>query len=115
MFLLNIIDVAYAMAPPQGGGQQGGPAGLLTSLLPLVLIFVVFYFLLIRPQQKRAKELKQMIENLKKGDKIITSGGVYGVIESVGTNTVTVKIAENVKVKFGKAYVAALRATSDEE
>jgi preprotein translocase subunit YajC len=115
MFLLNIIDVAYAMAPPQGGGQQGGPAGLLTSLLPLVLIFVVFYFLLIRPQQKRAKEHKQMIENLKKGDKIITSGGVYGVIEAVGTNTVTVKIAENVKVKFGKAYVAALRATSDEE
>ena len=116
MFLLNIIDVAYAMAPPAGGGgQQGGPAGLLTSLLPLVLIFVVFYFLLIRPQQKRAKELKQMIENLKKGDKIITSGGVYGVIEAVGANTVTVKIAENVKVKFGKAYVAALRATSDEE
>lgn len=116
MFLLNIIDVAYAMAPPQGGGaQQGGPAGLLTSLLPLILIFVVFYFLLIRPQQKKAKEQKQMIDNLKKGDKIITSGGVYGMIEAVGTNTITVKISENVKVKFGKAYVAALRATSDEE
>jgi preprotein translocase subunit YajC len=56
-----------------------------------------------------------MIDNLKKGDKIITSGGVYGMIEAVGTNTITVKISENVKVKFGKAYVAALRATSDEE
>jgi preprotein translocase subunit YajC len=56
-----------------------------------------------------------MIDNLKKGDKIITSGGMYGVIEAVGANTVTVKIGENVKVKLGKAYVAALRAASDED
>jgi len=100
---------------PQGGAGQGGLAGLITSLVPLVLIFVIFYFLLIRPQQKRAKEHKTMIENLKKGDKIITSGGIYGVIESVGTNTITLKVAENTKVKIGKAYVAALRASSDED
>jgi len=56
-----------------------------------------------------------MIENLKKGDKIITSGGIFGVIEAVGTNTVTIKIGENVKVKLGKAYVASLRAPSDED
>jgi preprotein translocase subunit YajC len=114
--LTDIIDIAYAMGPtPQGAGGQGGAGGLLGSLIPLILIFVVFYFLLIRPQQKRTKEHKSMIENLKKGDKIITSGGIYGIIESVGTNTVTVKIGENVKIKLGKAYVAAMRAASDED
>jgi preprotein translocase subunit YajC len=113
--LVDIIDIAYAMGPTQpGGGGQGG-GSMIASLIPLILIFVIFYFLLIRPQQKRAKEHKKMIDNLKRGDKIITSGGVYGVIESVGTNTVTVKISENVKVKFGKAYVATVRASSDED
>lgn len=112
----NIIDMAYAMGPsPQGGGGQGGAAGLFGSLVPLVLIFVIFYFLLIRPQQKKAKEHKNMIDNLKKGDKIITSGGLYGVIEAVSSNTVTVKVGENVKIKLGKPYVAALRAASDED
>ncbi len=112
----TFYDIAHAMGPaPQGGAGQGGPAGLITSLVPLILIFVIFYFLLIRPQQKRAKEHKTMIDNLKKGDKIITSGGLYGVIESVGTNTITIKVAENTKVKIGKAYVAVLRAASDED
>ncbi|MBI5188567.1 MAG: preprotein translocase subunit YajC [Nitrospirae bacterium] len=109
-----LTDIAYAMgSSPQGGAGQGG--GMIGSLIPLILIFVIFYFLLIRPQQKRAKAHRQMIENLKKGDKVITSGGVYGVIEAVGTNTVTVKIAENVKVKFGKSYIAAVRAPSEED
>ena len=105
------IDIAYAMAP----GQQGNAGGMIGSIVPLVLIFVIFYLLLIRPQQKRTKEHKKMLENLKKGDKVITSGGVYGVIEAVGTNTVTVKISENVKVKLGKAFIAALRPPSDED
>lgn len=113
--LIDFMDIAYAMGPSPQGGGQGGAGGLLGSLVPLVLIFVIFYFLLIRPQQKKAKEHKNMINNLKKGDKIITSGGLYGVIESVGTNTVTIKAGENVKMKLGKAYVAALRASSDED
>jgi preprotein translocase subunit YajC len=108
---LDIVNIAYAMGP----SPQGGAGELIGSLIPLILIFVIFYFLLIRPQQKRAKEHRNMIANLKKGDKIITSGGIYGVIESVGTNTITVKIAENVKAKIGKAYIAALRAPADED
>src|SRR4030042_6927389 len=99
--LFEIIDIAYAMGPSPQGGSGQGVGGIFGSLVPLVLIFVIFYFLLIRPQQKKAKEHKSMIENLKKGDKIITSGGVYGIIESVGTNTITVKIAETTKVKIG--------------
>lgn len=114
--LLGLITDVYAMGPaPQGGAQSGGAQGMLTSLLPLVLIFVVFYFLLIRPQQKKAKEHRQMLDNVKKGDKVVTTGGVYGVVESVGSNTVVLKIAENVKVKFGKGYIASIRAGSDED
>ncbi len=104
-------DIAWAMAPAQGGEGQG--SGLI-GFLPLVLIFVIFYFLLIRPQQKRAKDHRTMIENLKKGDKVITSGGLYGVIEEVRTNTITVKIAENVRIKLGKAYVATVRQAEDD-
>jgi preprotein translocase subunit YajC len=108
-------DIAYAMGPaPQQSGQAGGPAAMFTSMLPLVLIFVIFYFLLIRPQQKKAKEQRAMLDNLKKGDKIILSGGEYGVIDEVKGNTIVVKIAENVKVKYGKAYVAMLRQSDDE-
>lgn len=113
--LFALITDAYAMGPAPGGGQTGGIQGLLGSLLPLVLIFVVFYFLLIRPQQKKAKEHRQMLENLKKGDKIITAGGIYGVVDGVDNKTLTVKIAENVKVKIGKGSVAAVRATADED
>ncbi|MBM4144976.1 MAG: preprotein translocase subunit YajC [Nitrospira sp.] len=114
--LINFIDIAYAMGPaPQGGAGEGGAGSLLGSLLPLILIFVIFYFLLIRPQQKKAKDHKNMIDNLKKGDKIITSGGIYGVIEAVGSNTITLKVGENVRIKIGKPYVAALRASSDED
>ncbi|GAB4389122.1 MAG: hypothetical protein Kow0025_12540 [Thermodesulfovibrionales bacterium] len=104
---------AWAMGPTPEG--QGGPGGAIAGLLPLILIFVIFYFLLIRPQQKRAKEHKAMLEAVKKGDKVITSGGIYGLVESVGPNTVTLKIAENVRVKFGKQYIAAVRSASDED
>lgn len=107
-----ITDVVYAMggAPRDtGGAEQGGGAALLSSLLPLILIFVIFYFLLIRPQAKRAKEHKKLLENLKKGDKIITAGGIYGVIESIDQNTAVVKIAENVKIKVSRNTIAGQR------
>ncbi|MCI0469482.1 MAG: preprotein translocase subunit YajC [Nitrospirae bacterium] len=115
-FLFNMISEAYAMGPtPQGGGQAGGAQQLISSMLPLILIFVVFYFLLIRPQQKKSKEHRLMIENLKKGDKVVTAGGIYGVVEAVANNTIVLKIAENVKVKFGKGYIASVRPQSEED
>jgi preprotein translocase subunit YajC len=102
----------YALAAPQqqaGSGEQGGIPFLGSPLVMMALIFVIFYFLLIRPQSKRAKEHKTMLENLKKGDKILTSGGVHGFIEGVDGDTLTVKISENVKIKLSRSGVASLR------
>jgi len=76
------------------------------AFLPLILLFVVFYFLLIRPQQKRAKTHKSFMENLKKGDRVVTSGGLYGTITGVTDDAVTIEIAEKVRVKILKSAVA---------
>ena len=105
-------DIAYAMGgAPGGGGEQQGIGGMITSFLPLILIFVIFYFLLIRPQSKKAKEHKQMLDNLKKGDKVMTTGGVYGVIEDIDANAVILKVGikDDVKIKVNRSYIAGLR------
>ena len=88
----------------------------LMSFLPLVLIFVVFYFLLIRPQTKRAKEHRKMVEELAKGDEVVTNGGLLGRITQVGENFVQIKIADNVEVKVQKQAIGSLmpRGTSKE-
>jgi preprotein translocase subunit YajC len=83
----------------------------LAGILPLLLIFVVFYFLLIRPQQKKLKEHKNMIANLKKGDRIVTQGGIIGSIYYVNDDgTLSVEIADNVNVKVAKGMVADIAA-----
>jgi preprotein translocase subunit YajC len=102
------ISDAMAAAPAE--------ADPLMSFLPLILIFVVFYFLLIRPQTKRAKEHKKMVEGLAKGDEVVTNGGLLGRITDVGDNFVQVKVADNVEVKVQKQAVANLmpKGTSKE-
>jgi len=115
------VTKAWAMGVQPGGGGAGaggagGGGGLLASpFLMLIVIFAIFYFLLIRPQQKRMKEHKDMLAAIKKGDKVITQGGIYGLVEEVGDKTITLKIGENTRVKFGKGYIAALRSTADED
>jgi preprotein translocase subunit YajC len=94
----DLITPAYA--------QTGGPGGSdLMTFLPMVAIFVVFYFLLIRPQQKKAKEAKAMLEALQKGDEVITAGGVLGRISKMGEAYVTIEIAPNTEVSVQKAAV----------
>ena len=94
--------ISDAMA--QAAGDAGGGAGLL-QFLPLIVIFVIFYFLLIRPQQKRQKEHKKMTENLKKGDEVVTNGGLLGTISSVGENFITLDVAEGVTVRVQRVAV----------
>ena len=96
------ISDALAAAP-----AEAQPDALMT-FLPLILIFVVFYFLLIRPQTKRAKEHKQMVEGLAKGDEVVTNGGLLGRITAVGENFVQLQIADNVEVRVQKQAVANL-------
>ncbi|MDB9776954.1 preprotein translocase subunit YajC [Alphaproteobacteria bacterium] len=79
----------------------------LSSILPLILIFIVFYFLLIRPQQKKLKSHKEMINNLKKGDKVVTQGGIMGTIHYVNDDgSLSLEVAENVTVKVAKGMIA---------
>jgi len=101
---MNLL-IADALAQSGGQAPQGG--GLM-SLLPLIAIFVVFYFLLIRPQQKRAKEHKKMTEGLAKGDEVITNGGTLGKITAVGDSFVTVEVAEGVQLKVQRGAIQAL-------
>jgi len=102
-----MIGLAFAMGTPPGGAAGGGQSAL-TSMVPLVIMFGIFYFLLIRPQQKKAKEHKALLEALKKGDQVITAGGMHGKISSVDDAVVTIEIANNVNVKFNKGHVAAV-------
>ena len=97
------MDLAYAMGS-QGAGGQGG-LGNLGIVFP-ILIIAIFYFLIIRPQQSKAKQQKAFLANLKKGDTIVTSGGLYGKITGITDEAVTVEIAEKVRVKVSKSSVA---------
>jgi len=88
--------------------QGGSPGGSIMGILPLLLMLPIFYFLMIRPQQKRMKEHKNMVGALKKGDEIVTNGGLGGTVTKVGDAYLSVRIAENVEVNVQKQSVAAL-------
>ncbi len=96
------------IADAWAAGPAVSPSDPIMSFLPLILIFAVFYFLLIRPQSKRAKELKQMITSLAKGDEVVTSGGLLGKVTDVGETFIAVEIADGVQVKVQKSAVAGL-------
>lgn len=97
----SIISTAWAQDAPGGGDP-------LLSFLPLIIIFVLFYFLLIRPQSKRQKEHKQMVEQLAVGDEVVTGGGVLGSVTEVGEQFVTVEVAEGVLLKVQRHTVSAV-------
>ncbi|HEX9585496.1 MAG TPA: preprotein translocase subunit YajC [Gammaproteobacteria bacterium] len=97
-----LISDAYA----QGGGGAAGPG--MGDFLFLIVIFAVFWFLLIRPQQKRQKEHKALVEGLSKGDEVVTNGGLLGKITKVGDNFVTLEIADGLKVQVQRMAVAQL-------
>jgi preprotein translocase subunit YajC len=98
-------EVAYAMGAGNGGG---GGMGSLTSFLPLILMFVVFYFLLIWPQQKKAKAHRQLLANLQKGDNVVTASGIYGQITGLTDTTATLEIAEKVRIKVSRSAIAGV-------
>ncbi|MFW5802544.1 MAG: preprotein translocase subunit YajC [Verrucomicrobiota bacterium] len=108
--VLSAYLVPLAQAP---GGQ--GPGGLLGSpIIPLVLFLVIMYFLLIRPQNKKMKDHRELLNRLKAGDEIVTSGGIHGTITGVKENELQVRIAENVEITLARAAVSRLREEENE-
>ena len=98
-------SIVYAMG---AGGAEGGQTGGFQALIPLVLMFVIFYFLLIRPQQKKAKKHREMLSNLKKGDQVLTSGGIYGKIVGLTDTIATVEIADKVRIRMSRSHIGDL-------
>jgi preprotein translocase subunit YajC len=98
-------DVAYAMGAGQGTGGEGA-SNPLAAFLPLILMFAIFYFLLIRPQQKKAKQHKMLLSNLQKGDHVLTGGGIYGRITNVAGDVLTIEIAKDMSIKVNRNYVS---------
>jgi len=103
--------MAQSTPPAQGQGPAGGIGGM---LLPMALIFVVFYFILIRPQSKRAKETQKMLAELKKGDEVVTSGGIIGRVSGVKDTEITLQVQEGVRLRIQRSAVTGrLKAASE--
>jgi preprotein translocase subunit YajC len=97
------------------GGTSGGSGNFITTLIPFALIIAIFYFLIIRPQNKKQKETQQMLENLKKGDRVVTIGGIHGVIQSVKESSVIVKVDDTTKIEFSRSAVSSVAGTGKEK
>jgi preprotein translocase subunit YajC len=92
--------LAYAM-----GARGEGAGGAMASLVPILLMFVIFYFLLIRPQQKQVKRHRDFVRNLKTGERVVTSGGIHGIVRGLTETTVTLEIADNIRVKVTRSAI----------
>ncbi len=98
------MDIFLAMAPQ--GGEGGG--SMVSTIIMFGAIFAIFYFMIIRPQQKRAKEREKLLSNIEKGDKVITSGGVHATIVGIEEKTVLIEIAPNIKVKIERSAIGSV-------
>ena len=107
---MNSFIMSLLMVPPQGEGGGG-----MFTLLPLVFIIGIFYFLILRPQSKKQKETQKMLSALKKGDRVVTIGGIHGIIQSVRESTVIIKVDDNVKLELNRGAVSSVSASAKEE
>lgn len=111
---VHMLENLYLLlgASPSAGGGTGGTGGA-ASLLPFVLIFLVMYLLIIRPQSKKQKQHRSMIANVAKGDKIVTIGGIHGIVTQVNKTTINVKVGDNTKLEFNKESIAHILVNPD--
>ena len=103
MPFISFLQTSTGTAP-----SASGMAGMLSTFLPMIAIFAIFYFFLIRPQNEKQKETEKMIAALKKGDKVVTIGGIHGVISSTKEKTVVVKVDDNTKIEFNRTAIATV-------
>jgi preprotein translocase subunit YajC len=106
---MNQFILSLLLGVPQGG--SGDSRSTLLSFAPIVAIIAVFYFLIIRPQNKKQKETQRMLSELKKGDRVVSIGGVHGVIQSVRESSVIVKVDESTKIEFSRSAIASVEAS----
>lgn len=99
------MELLFAMAP-QGG--EGGGGSLVSTIIMFGAIFLIFYFMIIRPQQKKAKEREKLLSNLEKGDKVVTSGGIHGIISGIDEKTVLLQISDNLKIKVERSAIGTV-------
>ena len=109
--MFDLISSAHAMGAPPSDGASPNP---IASLLPFALMFVVLYLLILRPQMKKQKDQQRMIDELEKGDQIVTSGGIHGIIQNIKDDVLVVKIAENVKIEISRAAVSRVKNKDDD-
>ena len=105
------MELLLAMAP-QGG--EGGGGSLVSTLIMFGAIFLIFYFMIIRPQQKKAKERDKLLSNLEKGDKVVTSGGIHGIIAGIDEKTVLLQVSDNLKIKMERSAIGQVLAKKGE-
>lgn len=104
--MFSSFATLIAFVPPQGGGAQSSGSGMIMTLIMFASIFLIMYFLMIRPAQKRQKEHQKMIDSLKKGDKVITNAGIHGTIVDMDGSTITLQVADNCRIQFEKTAIA---------
>jgi preprotein translocase subunit YajC len=109
---MKSLALSLLMAAPEGGAS-GGSAIL--QFVPFIAIIAIFYFLIIRPQNKKQKETQRMLGALKKGDRVITIGGIHGVIQTVREHSVILKVDDNVKLEFNRSAISNVEAAAKEE
>jgi preprotein translocase subunit YajC len=108
---MSFVTQAFAAtSPAPDAGFLGGPIG---GLLPIVLIFVIMYFLILRPQQQRQRQHRELIANVRRGDTIVTSGGLIGKVAKVDDNEITVEVAEETRVRIVRSMIAEVRAKGE--
>jgi preprotein translocase subunit YajC len=103
-----VIDLAYAMGPPPTSG--GGAASVLIQLVPIALVLVIFFFLVIRPQQRERRRREEMLAAIKKGDRVVTSGGLIGTVVGVSDRKLTLKLGDSVRVECLRSAVTGLES-----
>jgi len=113
---MNDFVLSLLMASPQAAeGAQGGAGSGIMTFLPFVAIIAIFYFLIIRPQNKKQKDTQKMLAALKKGDKVVTIGGIHGTIQRVGEQSVVLKVDEDTKIEFNRSAISSILTVAKEK
>jgi preprotein translocase subunit YajC len=114
MNLAHAAELAYAsFGPPTNGG--GGPAGFFQMVVPFAAMFAILYFIVLRPQQRQKAEREKMLSALKKGDRVVTTSGMHGTVIGLGEQTVTVRVADQVKLEFDRSAIGRVVEVSSDK